>query len=312
VVDEVLIGRGMELGLDFKDHFLRLRPNFLVVTEDDKYGAIKRELCASIGARYVILPKTPPSFKPISTTQIVANIRAPDHVPLRVDFAGGWLDVPRYSREGEVIVNCSISPLVSLSSWPYEQRAGLGGSAAWSYLNGLDPIKAELDLGVGWQDPAVIKEGGLCVWRSGQKPRLALKTDGWMLGGRMALLWTGQQHDTPSLADSRRDYNKIAHAGQVAYEGVRTGSFEKLCEGVRLSYELQVDEGMERLPGDEGCVDPNVRFKDQQRPLAWKYCGGGWGGYALYLFESSSDRDKVCDDYPESMLKIEPYNHWEA
>ena len=161
VVDEVVIGRGMELGLDFKEHFLRLRPDFLVVTEDDKYGAIKRNLCASIGARYIILPKTLPSFKPISTTQIVANIRAPDYLPLRVDFAGGWLDVPRHSREGEFIVNCSISPLVSLKSWKYEQRAGLGGSAAWAYLNGHDPIKSELDLGVGWQDPAVIKEGGL-------------------------------------------------------------------------------------------------------------------------------------------------------
>ena len=37
VVDEVVIGRGMELGLDFKEHFLRHRPDFLVVTEDDKY-----------------------------------------------------------------------------------------------------------------------------------------------------------------------------------------------------------------------------------------------------------------------------------
>lgn len=29
MVDEVVIGRGMELGLDFKDHFLRIRPHFL-------------------------------------------------------------------------------------------------------------------------------------------------------------------------------------------------------------------------------------------------------------------------------------------
>ena len=312
VVDEVVIGRGMEIGLDFKEHFLRIRPQLLVVTDDDKYGEIKRELCASIGARYVILHKTPPAFKPISTTQIVANIRAPDFVPLRVDFAGGWLDVPRHSREGEFVINCSISPLVSLSSWPYEQRAGLGGSAAFSLLNGLDPIKSELDMGVGWQDPVVIKETGLCVWRSGLHPTLALKTDGWMLGGRMALMWTGQQHDTPSLADSRRDYDKIARAGRVAKEGVTTGSYEKLCEAVRLSYELQVEEGMARLPGDDQCIDPRVSFQINGRPLAWKYCGGGWGGYAVYLFSSSSDRDQAWEVNKETMVKIEPWNKWNA
>ena len=100
----------------------------------------------------------------------------------------------------------------------------------------------------------------------------------------MALLWTGQQHDTPSLADASRDDNRIAHAGQVAYEGVRTGSFEKLCEGVRLSHQLQVeDEGMERLPGDEGCVDPKIRFQESSKPLAWKYCGGGGDMRSIYL-----------------------------
>ena len=32
LVDEVVIGRGHELGLDFKEDFLRIRPAYLVVT----------------------------------------------------------------------------------------------------------------------------------------------------------------------------------------------------------------------------------------------------------------------------------------
>ena len=51
------------------------------------------------------------------------------------------------------------------------------------------------------QDPAVINETGLCVWRSGSKPVLDFKRNGDMLSGLMALLWTGQPHDTPAGID---------------------------------------------------------------------------------------------------------------
>src|SRR5882757_7122952 len=191
MVDEVVIGTGTEEGIDFKDHFLRLRPSILSVTEDDKYAPLKRAMCDEVGGKYVVMPKTPPQFAPISTTQIVKFIRAPEVAPLRVDFGGGWLDVPRLSRSGAYIVNCAISPTVSLRAWPYERNAGLGGSGAWALLNGKDGVGSELDLGVGWQDPAVIAETGLCVWRSGPRPALEVKTSGDFLRGRMALHWTG-------------------------------------------------------------------------------------------------------------------------
>lgn len=50
MVDEVVVGEGHEPGLDFKDHFLRIRPQLLVVTEDDKYADVKRQLCAEVRA----------------------------------------------------------------------------------------------------------------------------------------------------------------------------------------------------------------------------------------------------------------------
>ena len=102
----------------------------LVVTEDDNYADVKKALCAQVGATYHVLPKTPRKFAPVSTSSIVKWVKAPTDAPLRVDFAGGWLDVPRHSREGAFIVNCAISPMVSLRDWNYEQRSGLGGSGA--------------------------------------------------------------------------------------------------------------------------------------------------------------------------------------
>lgn len=285
MVDEVVSCGGEIQGLDFEPIFRELKPDILAVTEDDQYGAVKEALCAELGCQYIRLPKTPPRIKPISTTEIVARIAGQTAAPLRVDFAGGWLDVPRYSREGAFIVNCAISPKVSLMDWGYEQKAGLGGSGAWALLNGRDPVEAELDLGVGWQDPAVIRETGLCVWKSGQRPCLDLKRDGSFLAGRMALLWTGSQHDTPGSVEIERDYDLIEKAARIARQAVIDESAEGLADAVALSYLVQIGEGMDPLPEVAGS-------------LARKYCGGGHGGYALYLFGSQEARDAAAELRP--------------
>jgi cytidyltransferase-like protein len=292
MVDRVVMGTGAKHGLDFEDHFLRLSPDVLAVTEDDQYGDEKRALCAQVGARYHILDKTPPNFTPVSTTQVVRLIRAPSQAPLRIDFAGGWLDVPRFARPGAHIVNCAISPLVSLHDWPYRARAGLGGSGAYALLRGDDSVVSELNLGVGWQDPAVIFESGLCVWKSGPRPRLELKRDGEMLRGCMTLWWSGIPHDTPGVANLERDYDQIAHAGGLARQAVIREDLLLLAESVDCSYRIQLLEGMHPLPAAPGA-------------LAKKYCGGGWGGYAVYLFQNVADRDRFVQQTPS--LAIEPY-----
>jgi len=277
MVDEVVISDNLdELGLDFKENFLRIKPDILVVTEDDKYEKEKRELCQKIKAKYIKLPKTL-NFEKISTTEIINYIKAPKEVPLRIDFAGGWLDVPKFAREGAYIVDCTISPKVSLKNWPYKIGSGLGGSAAYALLTGKDSIKSELALGVGWQDPAVIMEQGLCVWKSGKRPELDFKINPNFLNNKLALLWTGKDHTSYNLVDMKRDYDKIEEAGKLAREAVNPLNidYKKLCQAVNLSYKVQLEEGMDPLP--------------HYGELAKKYCGGGHGGYALYMFESEKE-----------------------
>lgn len=293
MIDEVVIGDPEEdVGLDFKKHFLRIKPDILAVTEDDKFGKQKMELCEQVGAKYVVLPKTL-NFEKISTTEIINYIKAPSEIALRVDFAGGWLDVPKFSMEDSYIVNCTISPTVSLNKWDYEMGSGLGGSAAYAILTGKNSIQSELDLGVGWQDPAVILENGLCVWKSGTKPVLDFKTNSDFLIGKMALLWTGKNHITYNNVDKKRDFNKIKKASLLAREAVNPLKidYEKLCEAVNMSYEVQIDEGMNLLP--------------EHGELAKKYSGGGHGGYALYLFKNEEDRNKFLK--LKNTLKIEPH-----
>ncbi len=294
IIDEVVIGDCNEKGLDFKNHFRKIKPNILAVTEDDQYADVKKALCAEVGAEYIVLPKTPPQFTPISTSSIVRSLRTPIHAPLRVDFGGGWLDVPRYAREGAFVVNCAISPLVSLTHWDYEQKSGLGGSGAWALLNGNDGIKSELNLGVGWQDPAVIRESGLCVWRSGEKPVLHFKRNGDFLEGHMALHYTDiRQHSTPDNVDNKRDYDMLEEAGRIAKMAVFHRNLRELADAVEISYQAQLKEGMQALPKEPGT-------------LSAKYSGGGWGGYALYLFESSTDRDNFVAS-ATCNIAIEPY-----
>jgi len=72
-----------------------------------------------------------------------------------------------------------------------------------------------------------------------------------------------------------------------------------LAEAVAASYAAQRAEGMAPLPGD-----PDQKASSSQllvssgslpvRPLAWKYCGGGFGGYALYLCATPAERDQLC------------------
>ncbi|HEY9187459.1 MAG TPA: adenylyltransferase/cytidyltransferase family protein [Bacteroidota bacterium] len=291
MVDEVVVGDNVEEdGLDFIAHFLRIKPDILAVTEDDKYGEQKKKLCALTNTKYVVLPKTL-NYEKISTSEIIDWIKAPKEVPLRVDFGGGWLDVPKLSVEGGFIVNCAISPLVSITNWPYEIKSGLGGSAAYSILTGKNAIENELNLGVGWQDPAIIKETGLCVWRSGKLPVLEAKYNPDWLRGKMALLWTGKTHITYELTDLKRNYHLIIQAGKLAKDACEKKNVHILAEAINTSYKAQIDEGMNEVPGFNS--------------IAKKYCGGGYGGYVLYLFDDQKERDIFLQN--DNTVLIEPY-----
>jgi hypothetical protein len=216
--------------------------------------------------------------------------------PLRVDFAGGWLDVPQFSRPEGRIVNLAVTPQVMLADLEAGRCSGLGGSAARAVLSGRNALDAELATGAGWQDPAAIAETGLCVWQSGPAPKLLLKTDpDELLRGRMALLWTGERAGgTPASAARPKDFAAIGTAGQLAEQAVRTGSLQLLAQAVKLSYAAQLGEGMPALPDGGEAV------------LARKYCGSGFGGNALYLFADATARDRFVGANPQAR-PIEPF-----
>lgn len=291
-VDTVVKSSNLHPVFDFVDHIEKIKPHIAAVTEDDRHVEEKRTFFGERYIKLVVLPKRNNRTQ-TSTTSILASIKNVIEVPVRVDFAGGWLDVPKFSRAGGYVVNCAVTPKVSLERWPYEKGAGLGGSAAHSILKVKSGLESELDLGVGWQDPAVIFETGLCVWRSGKKPILEFKLNPDWLKGKMLIVWTGNSHTTPGLVNKKRDYSEIFRAGKLAAEAAFAKDFKKLCRAVSMSYSVQLKEGMEKLP-------------DMPRAAAKKYLGGGHGGYALYLFVSAKDRAFATKHIQDGMI-IEPY-----
>jgi hypothetical protein len=105
------------------------------------------------------------------------------------------------------------------------------------------------------------------------------------------------------VADQGRDYDGIVRAGALAREGVWHRSLDKIAAGVRASYQVQCGEGMKPLPGDPAAdAFPPLAAC---RPLAWKYCGGGFGGYAVYLFPEPAARDAACR--LPGFRPVEPY-----
>jgi cytidyltransferase-like protein len=293
VVNEVIISDDIEHpGMNFISDILKIKPDILAVTEDDQYEDVKKKFCEDNGIKYVKLPKDIHYLKAISTSSIVNFIKAPNKAPLRVDFAGGWLDVPKFAKSGGYIVNCAIQPMVSIQEWPYHLKSGLGGSAAYELLSGNNSLKKELDRGVGWQDPAIISETGLCSWHSGETPKLDVKVNpGWLIG-KMALLYTNSEHNTADLVNADRPYSIIYQAGRIAREAIISKDLHLLQESIKYSYSAQLHEGMKPLPDIIDAVK--------------KYCGSGWGGYALYLFENDKQRSTFLNKFSDAK-PIEPY-----
>jgi cytidyltransferase-like protein len=292
-VDEAVMSSDIDPVFDFKKHILTIRPDILAVTEDDSNVEKKRAFLAPYGIEVVVLKKRPGARHQTSTTAIRATVKDVQEVPLRIDFAGGWLDVPKYARRGGFIVNCTITPKVSLSHWPYEKGAGLGGSAAFNILKVKSGVATELAMGVGWQDPAVISETGLCVWRSGKLPVLDAKYHPEWLEGHLLIVWQGKHHVASDFVDRKRDFKMIMKAGAQARKAVASCDVRGLAKAVTMSYAVQLGEGMKPLADIKGA-------------LAKKYLGAGHGGYALYLFSKKSDRDAAARTVAGAKV-IEPY-----
>ncbi|HHE71292.1 MAG TPA: cytidyltransferase, partial [Chloroflexi bacterium] len=118
-VKEAFISQGSGV-LDFEQELRRLKPDVFVVTEDSNIPA-KRQLCETLGIRYVVLKREPYAGLPSRSS---TGLRAIDRMPYRIDLAGGWLDQPFVSRHYPgAVITISIEPTVA-----FNERSGMATS----------------------------------------------------------------------------------------------------------------------------------------------------------------------------------------
>jgi cytidyltransferase-like protein len=118
-VKDAFISRGSGI-LDFESELREVMPDYFIVNADG-HTAEKRDLCRTLGIKYLILERKPhPGFEVRSTTQL----RQSDFMPYRIDLAGGWHDQPFVSRHypGSVIT-ISLEPTLE-----FNERSGMASS----------------------------------------------------------------------------------------------------------------------------------------------------------------------------------------
>jgi hypothetical protein len=108
---------------------------------------------------------------------------------------------------------------------------------------------------------------------------------------------------TPDILLAAAFRGAIERAGRTARDAVWANDFGGLADAVRQSYAVQRAEAMDPLAGDPAAAGNAVLAAC--RPVAWKYCGGGFGGYAVYLFNAQADRDAACA--LPGFRQVEPY-----
>ncbi len=105
------IGEGK---IDFRNIIDKLRPDVFVINDDDSAVIEKSALCEKFGvAIQSVKREVPEVLIPTSTTRIINKINYSLKAPLRIDFAGGWTDVP-YIMDGQkgYVSNIAIRPLI--------------------------------------------------------------------------------------------------------------------------------------------------------------------------------------------------------
>ncbi len=180
--------------IDFGEVLNRLRPDVFVLNEDDSGIPEKKDLCKATGTEMVFVQReVPVELEPTSTTRIIDKIRFAYRAPLRIDFAGGWTDVPFIMGDKTGCVsNMTISPLIEFKNGTfnfagYPRGSGLSTSTAAKLLEMISAKNynadsrtipqisedlfnlenKELNWAIGRQDQYSIVKGGFNCWEFG-------------------------------------------------------------------------------------------------------------------------------------------------
>jgi len=127
--------------IDFKKVIESLKPDIFILNDDDSGITEKKEICDKIGTKIELVGRVVPKvLEATSTTRIIDKIKFAYRAPLRIDFAGGWTDVPYImGKKKGYVSNIAISPVIELMNGKfnfsgYPRGSGLSTSTAAKLL----------------------------------------------------------------------------------------------------------------------------------------------------------------------------------
>ncbi len=127
--------------IDFENILSNLQPDIFVLNDDDSGLESKQALCDKYKVEIKFVTRiVPDELEATSTSRIIDKINFSYKSPLRIDFAGGWADVP-FIMQGKkgYVSNVAIKPLIEFKAGKfnfsgYPRGSGLSTSTAAKLL----------------------------------------------------------------------------------------------------------------------------------------------------------------------------------
>jgi len=322
VLNDDKIGEGK---IDFYDKIDRLRPDVFVLNDDDNAIEDKKALCNVYGIKFELIPRfVPAELIPTSTSKIIHKINFSLKAPLRIDFAGGWTDVP-YIMNGQkgYVSNIAIRPLIEYKGGKfnfsgYPRGSGLSTSTATKLLEMLNSKSynaepkslevisedlfnlenKELQWFIGRQDQYAIVYGGFNCFEFGcdyAKPLNFNIQDGIFrkLRSDLILIHTGESRNAQlAVEEVYRNYHTFSGQQaikELAYCGLK---FAENLESGDIESCAEISSRNWRAQkqlapsSSNELLDKMYDYALENGAMGGKICGAGGGG--AFIFYSNN------------------------
>lgn len=307
--------------IDFEKIIDKLRPNVFVLNDDDSDITSKQELCARYNIKLELVPRiVPEELEATSSTRIIDKINFSFKAPLRIDFAGGWTDVP-YILHGKkgYVSNVAIKPLIEYKPGKfnfsgYPRGSGLSTSTAVKVIEmissktynaeskSLQTIaedlfnleNKELNWAIGRQDQYSIVFGGYHCFEFGADYAFPLEgkvPDEWLeeFRSNLLLLHTGISRNA-QLAVEQVYKNHQTYEGEQAIIELSTCGKAFHLAMLKKDF-VQCAKIMERnfntqkklaSASSNEVLDKMYNFAKKNGAIGGKICGAGGGGAFIF------------------------------
>jgi cytidyltransferase-like protein len=317
--DEIISGK-----IDFQSVVEQLIPDIFVLNDDDSDLASKEEFCKQYGIVIKLVSRiVPEELEPTSTTRIIDKINFSFKAPLRIDFAGGWADVPfiMHNKEGYVS-NVAIKPMIEYKGGRfnfsgYPRGSGLSTSTAAkllemisnknynseskSLINIAEDLfsleNKELNWAIGRQDQYSIVFGGFNCFKFGadyaeplndKVPQELMEE----FRHNLLLLHTGVSRNA-QVAVEQVYQNHNTPEGEAALEKISNCGkvfYEKLIQRDFIGCAAVMEENFEAqkilAPATSNeYLDKMYNFAKKNGAFGGKICGAGGGGAFVFYCE---------------------------